>query len=323
MKRVELGHSGIEVTELGYGCMMFGPKLEQEEAFAQLDAYLERGGNLLDTANIYGRRKIDGTGRAGRSEEIIGAWLKERGCRDQVVLASKVGFAYPGISYGTSARQIREECEKSLQRLQTDYLDLYYLHTDDENTPLEETLSAMDTLVREGKVRAIGASNFSAWRLERARQICQANHWTQICCIQQRYSYLRPKQDAVFPGQKYVVEDLREYIRDTGITLLAYCPLLKGAYVNPEKPFMAQYVGADAQARLAALDQVARETGYSKVQIVYYWLMHQDPAAIPLVTTTNMAQFEEAMGTLKIQLSKEQLDFLSAAGEGNVGGAAK
>ena len=221
MKRVELGHSGIEVTELGYGCMMFGPKLEQEEAFAQLDAYLERGGNLLDTANIYGRRKIDGTGRAGRSEEIIGAWLKERGCRDQVVLASKVGFAYPGISYGTSARQIREECEKSLQRLQTDYLDLYYLHTDDENTPLEETLSAMDTLVREGKVRAIGASNFSAWRLERARQICQANHWTQICCIQQRYSYLRPKQDAVFPGQKYVVEDLREYIRDTGITLLA------------------------------------------------------------------------------------------------------
>ena len=303
--------------------MMFGAKLEREAAFEQLDAYLERGGNLLDTANIYGRRKIDGTGRAGRSEEIIGAWLKERGCRDRVVLASKVGFAYPGISYGTSARQIREECEKSLQRLQTDYLDLYYLHTDDENTPLEETLCTMDALVREGKVRAIGTSNFSAWRLERARQLCQANHWTQICCIQQRYSYLRPKQDAVFPGQKYVVEDLREYVRDTGITLLAYCPLLKGAYVNPEKSFMAQYVGADAKARLAALDQVARETGYSKVQIVYYLLLHQDPAAFPLVTTTNMAQFEEAMGTLKIQLSKEQLDFLSAAGDGSLDGAMK
>lgn len=315
MRTMELGQSGIQVTELGYGCMMFGPKLEEEAAYRQLDAYLDRGGNLLDTANIYGRRKIDGTGRAGRSEEIIGSWLKQRGGRDRVVLASKVGFAYPGISYGTSARQIQEECEKTLRRLQTDYLDLYYLHTDDRDTPLEETLSAMDALVRAGKVRAVGASNFSAWRLERARNLCQANHWAPICCIQQRYSYLRPKPDSVFPGQKYVTEDLREYVKDTGITLLAYCPLLKGAYVNPEKSFLEQYVGADARARLAALDQVSRESGYSKVQLIYYWLLHQDPAAIPLVTTTTMEQFQEAMGTLEVHLSPEQLEFLNAAGE--------
>ena len=125
MRTMELGQSGIQVTELGYGCMMFGPKLEEEAAYRQLDAYLDRGGNLLDTANIYGRRKIDGTGRAGRSEEIIGSWLKQRGGRDRVVLASKVGFAYPRISYGTSARQTQGECEKTLRPPQTDHLDLY------------------------------------------------------------------------------------------------------------------------------------------------------------------------------------------------------
>lgn len=315
MKKIALGQSGIEVTELGYGCMMFGAKLEEAEAHAQLDAYLERGGNMLDTANIYGRRKADGSGRAGRSEEIIGTWLKDRGNRDKVVLASKVGFAYPGIEYGTSAKQIREECEKTLRRLQTDYLDLYYLHTDDIAVPMEETLAAMDALVREGKVRAIGASNFSAWRLERARQLCAANGWAQICCIQQRYSYLRPKAESVFQGQKYVTEELREYVQNTGITLLAYCPLLKGAYVNPEKPFMEQYLSEDSRRRLEALDKLAGETGYSKVQIIYYWLMHRAPGAIPLVTTTSQKQFEEAMGTLEIHLTEEQMDALTAAGE--------
>lgn len=315
MRQVELGHSGILVSEMGYGCMMFGPKLEEQEAHAQLDAYLEHGGTMLDTANIYGRRKIDNSGHAGRSEEIIGTWLKARGNRSKVVLASKVGFAYPGIEYGTSARQIREECEKSLRRLQTDYLDLYYLHTDDQNTPMEETLGTLNDLVQEGKVRAIGASNFSAWRLERARQICASHNWAQICCIQQRYSYLRPKQDAVFTGQKYVVEDLREYIADTGITLLAYCPLLKGAYVNPEKPFMEQYISADSKRRLEVLEQVTAETGYSKVQIIYYWLMHHQPNAIPLVTTTNDRQFAEAMGTLDITLSEAPMKLLSEAGE--------
>lgn len=315
MKKFALGHTDIEVTELGYGCMMFGGKLEEKDSHQQLDAYIEKGGNMLDTANIYGRSRMTGDGYARRSEEIIGTWMKERRNREDVILASKAGFAYPGIEYGTSAKQIKEECEKSLKRLQTDYLDLYYLHTDDTATPMEESLGVMNDLVKEGKVRSIGASNFSAWRLERARNICEKNGWEQICCIQQRYSYLRPKQDAVFNGQKYVVEDLREYVKDTGITLLAYCPLLKGTYVNTEKPLMEQYLGNDTQKRLQMLEEVACETGYSKVQIVYYWLLHQDPAAIPLVTTTNMKQFEEAMGTLDIILTQDQLQRLNSAGE--------
>lgn len=312
MRQIPLGDSSLSISELGYGCMMFGGRLDERAAHAQLDAYVSQGGTHLDTANIYGRGP-DGDG-AGRSEEYVGSWLAA-GNRHRVTVASKVGFAYPGIEYGTSPRQIRVECEKTLKKLRTDYLDLYYLHTDDQDTPMEESLSAMNDLVREGKVRAIGASNFSAWRLERARSLCQTHGWTQICCIQQRYSYLRPKQDAVFNGQKYVVEDLRSYVKDAGITLLAYCPLLKGAYVNPEKPFMAQYLGRDTDLRLEALEHVARETGYSKVQLVYYWLMHQDPAAVPLVTTTTLRQFEEAMGTLDVSLSAEQLTVLNEAGE--------
>lgn len=108
---------------------------------------------------------------------------------------------------------------------------------------------------------------------------------------------------------------MREYIKDSGIALLAYCPLLKGAYVNPEKSFMEQYLGRDTDLRLAALDHVAKETGYSKVQLVYYWLMHQDPAAVPLVTTTNNRQFEKVMGTLQISLSKEHMNILNTSGE--------
>lgn len=311
MRQIPLGDSGLSVSELGLGCMMFGKKLDERAAHAQLDAFVARGGNHLDTANIYGRGP-DGDG-AGRSEAYVGSWLAA-GNRHKVTVASKVGFAYPGIDYGTTPRQIREECEKTLKKLRTDYLDLYYLHTDDRDTPMEETLGAMNDLVREGKVRAVGASNFSAWRLERAGNLCREHGWARICCIQQRYSYLRPRQDAVFTGQKYVTEDLREYVKDTGITLLAYCPLLKGAYVNPEKAFMEQYLGRDTDLRLEALNQVARETGFTKVQLVYYWLMHQDPAAVPLVTTTSDRQFEEAMGTLEISLTAQQMERLNTAG---------
>lgn len=314
MKKIRLGHTDLETTELGYGCMMIGPRVEKEDAYEQLDAYLKYGGNMLDTANIYGGRESS-NGYAGKSEEIVGSWLKDRGVRSDMILASKVGFPYAGIEYGTSARQIKEECEKSLKRLQTDYLDLYYLHTDDTATPMEESLSAMNDLVKEGKVRAVGASNFPAWRLERARNLCAQNGWEQICCIQQRYSYLRPKQDAVFNGQKYVVEDLREYIRDTGITLLAYCPLLRGSCVNPEKPFMEQYVGEDTTRRMEVLAQIAKETGYTYAQLIYYWLLHQNPVAVPLVTTTNMKQFKEAMQTLGVTLTEEQLLRLNQAGE--------
>ena len=232
---------------------------------------------------------INDTTRGGESETLIGEWLKERKSRSRVVIASKVGFPYPGVPYGTSARQIREECDKSLKRLGVDHIDLYFAHSDDRNTPMEESLGAFNALIRDGKIGRIGASNFKAWRLERARKTAKANGWEEYCCVQQRYSYLRPKAGWDFGQQIAANDDLLEYVKDTGITLLAYSPLLYGAYTDRTKTVMEQYVGPDSDARLKILDEVASEAGATRNQVVYSWLMNGNPAAIPLVASTTDA----------------------------------
>lgn len=315
MNKKRLGNSELMVSEMGLGCMSYGGKIDEPDAMKLIDAYIEQGGNLLDTANIYGR-SMKNT-QAGDGERMLGHWLKASGKRDKVVLASKVGFAHPGIEYGTTRKQILEECDKTLQKLGVDYLDLYYLHTDDRDTPMEESLGAMQELIEAGKVRYIGASNFSAWRLERARAICEKNNWQNFCCIQQRYSYLRPKQDSVFQGQKYVDIEMKEYVEDTGITLLSYCPLIKGAYVN-DKGFPGQYVSQDSKNRLAVLEEVSKESGISKTQLVYYWLMHSKPGAIPLISPSNEEQLADALGTLKVN-AEPYMQRLTEAAEGYMG----
>lgn len=316
LKRRELGHTGIMVSEMGLGCMSYGGHISQAESFARMNDYLALGGNFFDTANIYGR-SMDGTSQAGESEAIIGRWLKANGKRSEIVLASKVGFPYPGIEYGTTRAQIRAECEKTLQRLQTDYLDLYYLHTDDRNTPMEESLEALQELIKEGKVRHIGASNFSAWRLERSLAICREHGWEPFCCVQQRHSYLRPKQDSVFGQQKYVDLEMREFIKDTGLTLIAYCPLIKGAYVR-DLGFPGQYVSEDSRIRLRTLKDIAKRSGISPNQLVYYWLMHSDPSAIPLMAASNEEQFREDVATLEVDASA-YMEELNQAADGHIG----
>lgn len=316
MKQRKLGHTDVMVSEMGLGCMSFGPRISEAEFFKRMNDYVELGGNFFDTANIYGRSP-DGKSEAGESERIIGRWLKETGKRQDIVLASKVGFPYPGIAYGTTRKQIREECEKTLEKLQTDYLDLYYLHTDDFNAPMEESLEALQELIQEGKVRHIGASNFSAWRLERSLAICREHNWEPFCCVQQRHSYLRPKQDSVFGQQKYVDLEMREFLKDTGMTLIAYCPLIKGAYVQ-DKGFPGQYISEDSRIRLQTVREISEESGISVVQLVYYWLMHTDPSAIPLVSSSTDEQFRESMKTLEIDASA-YMQQMSEASDGHIG----
>lgn len=312
MKKVRLGNTDIKVSKMGLGCLYFGARDSKEKSFRRLDQYTAAGGNFLDTANMYAHWINDDT-TGGESERMIGEWINERNNRSDMIIATKVGFPYDDADYGTSKEQIKAECEKSLERLDTDYIDLYYAHTDDFNTPMEESLEAFNELIEEGKVRQIGASNFKAWRLERARQICKRNDWVNYCCIQQRYSYLRPKRGWDFGQQVAANEDLFEYIEDTGISLIAYSPLLHGAYTNPDKDFQEQYPGPDTEARLLALDEVAEETGATRNQLVYYWLMHSNPQAIPLVASTTDEQFEEAMGTLELELTEEQMKKLTEA----------
>jgi aryl-alcohol dehydrogenase-like predicted oxidoreductase len=311
MKTVQLGTTGVEVSAFCQGILYYGNRIGTEMSFRLMDRYVDAGGSFLDTANIYSFW-LEGF-QGGESETVLGQWMRARGNRSRLFIASKLGFAYQDVTRGLRAEQIEAECEKSLRRLQTDTIDLYYAHVDDRDTPLEETMEAFDRLVQAGKVRYIGASNFPAWRLERARAVSRANGWAAYCCIQQRYTYLRPRPGATFGAQVSANDDLLDYVRSEGITLLAYSPLLNGAYTRADRDFQEQYLGSDADARLAALRAVAQEAGATANQVVYAWMMQSDPPVIPLMAASTDEQMDENLGALEVTLSAAQMARLDEA----------
>ena len=174
-------------------------------------------------------------------------------------------------------------------------------------------MEGFDRLIKAGKVRYIGASNFLAWRLGKARMVSKTNDWANYCCIQQRYSYLRHKPGATFGGQVCVNEDLLDYVQSESITLLAYSPLLSGAYTRADRDFPEQYIGPDSDARLATLRAVAEEKDATANQIVYAWMMQNDPPVIPLMAASTDEQIEENLGALKVKLSDAQMSRLNSA----------
>jgi aryl-alcohol dehydrogenase-like predicted oxidoreductase len=309
MRTVPLGNTGVEVSAFCLGTMYFGTRNDRETSYRLLDQYVAAGGSFLDTANIYARWVEDF--RGGESEVLLGEWMRERKNRSQMFIATKVGFEYPSVDRGLRAHQITAECDKSLKRLRIETIDLYYAHVDDRNAPMDEVLGAFDRLVRVGKVRFIGASNFLAWRLENARWVSRTNGWVEYCCVQQRYSYLRPKPGASFDPQIAANEDLLDYCRARGITMLAYSPLLGGAYTRGDRAFPEQYVGPDSDARLLTLEAVAADVGVTQNQIVLAWMAQSDPPVIPLVAGSSVEQMRENRGALEIELSGEQMQRLN------------
>jgi aryl-alcohol dehydrogenase-like predicted oxidoreductase len=181
MKTIPLGSTGVKVSALCLGAMYFGTKQDEETSFRLLDAYLDAGGSFIDTANIYAWW-IDGC-RGGESESLLGRWMQARKNRNKLFLATKVGFGYDDVPVGLTAKLIQRECEKSLKRLGTERIELYYAHVDDPKTPLEESLEAFDRLVEQGKVRFIGASNYSAWRLEEAHWVSETQGLTALSAV--------------------------------------------------------------------------------------------------------------------------------------------
>lgn len=312
MKRIKL-NDDIQITDIGLGTMMFGSKIAEGEAIKRMDDFYDFGGNFFDTANIYGRS--NNNSKAGDSELILGRWIKLRKNRNKVVVATKVGFPYDDVDYGTNKKKIIQEVDKSLKRLDTDYIDLYYLHTDDRNIDMEESLGTLQELIVAGKIRSIGASNFTAWRLQKADSICEANGWEKFSCIQQRYTYLRPKVDSIFNGQKYVNQDLADFLQSTNKVLIAYCPLVKGAYTNKNKEFLEQYKSVDSQARLKTLSEIAEKYQVSMSTLVYYWLMYNPVPAIPLVAPSNYNQWDEVKKIYEIFLLECDLENLTSSGE--------
>lgn len=314
MQTVPLGNTGVDVSALCLGAMYFGTRNDERTSFELLDQYVAAGGTFIDTANIYAHW-VEG-GQGGESESLLGRWMKARGNRADLFLASKVGFNMPGVERGLTAAQIEAECEKSLRRMGVETIDLYYAHVDDRVTPLDETLAAFDRLVRAGKVRFIGASNYLAWRLEQAHWVSKTHDWASFCCVQQRYTYLRPKPGASFDPQISANDDLLDYVRARrhDFTLLAYSALLGGAYVRDDRPVPEQYRGPDAEARLRVLREVAAETGATPNQVVLAWMMHSDPPVIPLIAASEPRHLAENIGALDVRLSAGQMERLNCAG---------
>ncbi len=314
MRTVPLGNTGVDVSALCLGAMYFGTRNDERTSFELLDQYVAAGGTFIDTANIYAHW-VEG-GQGGESESLLGRWMKARGNRADLFLASKVGFNMPGVERGLTAAQIEAECEKSLRRMGVETIDLYYAHVDDRVTPLDETLAAFDRLVRAGKVRFIGASNYLAWRLEQAHWVSKTHDWASFCCVQQRYTYLRPKPGASFDPQISANDDLLDYVRARrhDFTLLAYSALLGGAYVRDDRPVPEQYRGPDAEARLRVLREVAAETGATPNQVVLAWMMHSDPPVIPLIAASEPRHLAENIGALDVRLSAGQMERLNCAG---------
>jgi aryl-alcohol dehydrogenase-like predicted oxidoreductase len=314
-----------EVSVLSLGAMLFGTVTDEPTSFALLDRYVEAGGSFVDTSNNYAFW-VNGT-QGGESEELLGRWRRSRGIGDEVVIATKVGGRplAPSTTFsrnieGLSAKVIRESAERSQERLGVEQLDLLYAHVEDRSVPLEETVEAFAGLVAEGTVGLIGVSNQWAWRVERARNIAATAGLPGYEVLQYHHTYLRQRTDRPTlrspDGQLGVVGgDLLSYLRaEPGLTLVAYSPLLGGAYVRGDKPLATELDHVGTPVRQAALQQVASQTGATANQVVLAWLMGGDIPMLPLVGASSVAQLDESLASVELELTPDQRAALDAAG---------
>lgn len=331
METVALGNTGERVSQLALGAMLMGTRTNEADSFEILDRYLAAGGSFVDTADCYAWWPAPGN-RGGESESLLGRWFAKRGRRDDVFLATKGsawveraeevrGAAWEVVSKeyaGAGGDTLRRAVDGSLRRLGIDHIDLYYVHVDDRNTPIEETLQALDDVVKAGKVRYIGWSNVRTWRLERVRQVAERNGWVAPVALQQQHSYLRRR--AGLSHSSIVDDEQMDYLRaNPEVTLVAYSPILKGIYDDPEKrrghDMMTAYDGPDAEARLKVLTELAGELDVTPNQLVIAWLLRQtDPAMVTLLGPRTVGQFEAALPALDVKLDESQLARLDTAG---------
>ncbi|MDF3142164.1 MULTISPECIES: aldo/keto reductase [unclassified Streptomyces] len=312
-----------EVSVLALGAMLFGSQTDEETSFAVLDRYVEAGGTFIDTSDNYAFW-TDG-GQGGQSEELLGRWRRSRGIGDEIVIATKLGARplAPGTSYvdnaeGLSAKVIRESAERSRDRLGVAKLDLLYAHIEDQRVPLQETVEGFAELVSEGTVGLLGVSNHAIWRVERARALAAAAGLPGYEVLQYAHSHLRPRTDVpdgLFPDGSlgHAGPDLLSYLRaEPGLTLVAYSPLLKGAYTRPDR-LPADFDHPGTPARLKVLREVAQEAGATVNQVVLAWQMGAELPIIPLVGASSVAQLEENLAAVDLELTTDQRARLDAA----------
>lgn len=307
-----LGNSGLTTPPLILGGNVFGWTADEAASHAVLDAFVAGGGRMVDTADSYSGW-VPGN-KGGESETIIGTWLAARGRRDDVLIATKVGGDMGGTR-GLAPSHITASAEASLKRLQTDYIDLYFAHYDDPDTPFDATLEAFDRLVRAGKVRAIAASNHDAARLAQALDVSAAGNLASYTVLQPQYNLL---ERGSFEGP------LQDLCVARNIAAVPYYGLasgfLTGKYRSPgdltgraRGGSAEKYLNEGGLRVLAALDAVAGEAGATPAQVALAWIAHQPAVAAPIASATSVKQVEELTGAMRLTLTPAQLAALDAA----------
>lgn len=314
MTKRTLGKSGLSVAPLAFGGNVFGWTIDEKKSFELLDAFVDFGFNLVDTANVYSAW-VPGN-KGGESETIIGNWLKASGKRDKVVLATKVGMEMGDGSKGLKKDYILKSVEDSLQRLQTDVIDLYQSHADDAETPLEETLAAYDTLIQQGKVRAIGASNYSAERLKTALDISKQHGLPSYISLQPEYNlYDRAGFEA----------ELEPLVLEEGLGVISYYSLASGFLTGKYRTEAdlsksargggvgQRYLNERGLTILKALDEVAAAHNTTPAVVSLAWLIQRKSVTAPIASATSVEQLSELVKAATLQLKPEDVQKLDQA----------
>lgn len=313
MEKRRLGNSGLEVAPLAFGGNVFGWTVDEPTSFKLLDAFVASGFNLIDTADVYSGWAPGNQG--GESETIIGKWLKRSGDRDKVVIATKVGMELGPGRKGLSADYIIRSAEDSLRRLQTDYIDLYQSHTDDPDTPQEETLEAYARLVEQGKVRAVGASNFDAERLSRALEISVERGLP-------RYESLQPLYNLY--DRAGFEEGLEPLCLEKNVGVISYFSLASGFLTgkyrseddfgkSPRGQGVKKYMNERGFRILDALDEVAARHDSTPARVALAWLIARPSVTAPIASATSLEQFNDLTEAVRLELDDSSTELLNRA----------
>jgi aryl-alcohol dehydrogenase-like predicted oxidoreductase len=314
MDVVRLGKSGLKVSRVCLGTMTFGREADEETSFGIMDRYLELGGNFVDTADGYSN---------GGAEEVVGRWMKQRGTRERVVLATK-GYATLGSGPndgGLSRIHLQRALEESLKRLQTDVIDLYQIHRWDPNCPIEETLEALTDMVRQGKVRYIGASNLTAWQLGKCLHIADRHLWSKFICYQPCYNAL----------SRGIETEMLPLCNEEGIGVIVYNPLAGGmltgkyrrgkplpgdARLAENQAYYDRYFTEEAVDIVERFLEAAHERGVTPARLALAWVLGEPRVTCPIVGARNLEQFNDTLGGLQIGLTPAEREGIPAIRSG-------
>ena len=313
MKKRKLGKTGMEISPLVFGGNVFGWTVDQAASFKLLDAFVAAGFNSVDTADVYSKWMPGHTG--GESEMILGEWMKRSGNRNKVIVATKVGMDMGDGKKGLSKSHILRSAEDSLRRLQTDCIDLYQSHIDDPDTPMEETLGAYAELIKQGKVRAIGASNHKAERLAAALE-------TSKKCGLPAYQTLQPNFSLIERAEYET--HLEPVCEQEGLGVINYFPLaggfLSGKYRSESDAAgkararnVTKYLNERGFRILGALDQVAKKYNATPARVSLAWLLARPSVTAPIVSATNLEQLHDLISSVELALDRDSVEFLNQA----------